>query len=722
MTGYSDEYLPFYDVTVAQILGAWNYTGYVYIAFDGPSAASPSWVDVTGFVDLAKSTISITRGRTDGFSDVSVGTCSLTVDNTDGRWTPTNAAGAWYGLIRKGIWLRVDILPPSGTVSTRFVGFVTALPTVWDGLYASTPIQASDRFQKLGQAAALPAMTSAEVLYDTSTGPVVAAHYPLSEAQAGSGLQLSFGDISGNASPPLAPTPWGSATYANYLSYIKPQGVAAPGFDGANCVQFQPASISQGTALVTTVQPWNGYSGFQSFGVLELWMQTTFVGTTQPFAALWDPSGAVALNFAIDGGTGYLVISQETTSANSAYGAFTDGTMIPGTTQISAIVQTGVVLNDGNWHYVSIAVQVAVGGANHNYIINIDGKTVWQSGFAIVSLSTQLNTLVIGAGYAVALGVNPQCFTGNIANVSWILTGNRASNYPAHYRAGYDAFNTETADQRIARIARYAGVPEPTSLQVPAPGYNPVPIYNGTKGAWTNLGSCVHQCGPQSIIGRQPLDVMREAARAEGMPLYVDRNGYLAIQPCTTRYDATSAWSVAASDIDPSTAFTDDFQYLINQVTVTPNGGASQTVNGAPGLASQAKYGVYNNSIQSASVNATEAANLALGSIGANADPVPRINPLVVEAATLATQAGYGNAWYDAVLATDVSTVATVTGLPSQAPASSMSVFIEGYTETIGLGQHTFSFSTSPQTYANAFQLDSATLGILDSPGIVLAY
>lgn len=720
--------IPAAGQSLAQMLGTWGFAVQVYISFDAPGTTNPTWLEVTGYVHT--DSITITRGRQDGLSDVSAGTCSLTADNSDGRWTPSNPGGAWFGLIRKGAWLRVDLLPPSGTVSTRFTGFITSLPTGWAGLYASTRITASDRFLLLGQAPQLPAMTSAEVLYDTSTGmaqatatgPGVLAHYPLSEAQSGSPgstVAPAFGDISGNLSPPLVPVPWGS-TNASYLSYIKAQGTQGPGFDSQQALQLTPASLSSGTALTTTVAPWNTYNGPWSYGVVELWIQTTFVGTTQPFATLYDPVGGGALVFGIDATTGYLTISFQATLANSSFGSNNLATLIPGTSVLGGTVQAGVVLNDGNWHYVSLATDVLKGGTDSLFfVINIDGKTVWiPSIFAGTSTSTNMNTLVIGGGFS---GTTPQCFTGNIAGVSWILTGLKASNYPAHYLAGYNGFYSESADVRIARVARYAGIPEPTSLQAPAVGYNPVPIYTpGLKVPWTNLSACVHQVGTQSIVGRQPLDVMREAARTENMPLYISRDGYLTIQPSTARYNTTSAWSVDSRDVDPATSFPDDFTYLVNQIQVTPNGGATQTVNGAAGTASQNKYGVYSQSLATASANATDAANAALAQVNANADPVPRLAPLVLDnVATLAGQAGYGNAWYDALLATDISTVITVTNLPSQAPASSLSVFVEGYTETISAGQHAFSFSTSPQTNASVFQLDTSTL---DTPSITLPY
>jgi hypothetical protein len=877
-------------------LGTWNFTVKVYLAFDGPNVALPNWLEVTEFVELESDLITIMRGRQDGLADVSVGTCGLTVDNTDGRWTPTNRLGAWFGQIKKGSWLRVDLIPPSGTVSRRFTGFINGLPTSWQGLYATAKITASDRFLLLGQAPMLPAMTSAEVVYDSSTGPLVAAHYPLSEALAGTGSALAFGDITGNISTPLHPVPFGS-NYATYLNYIKAQGAAAPGFDGGQCVTFQPAALNVGTVLQTTVNPWSSYNGFNSYGVLELWLQTTFENTTQGFASLFDPLSGCAVAMGVDGATGCLIISTGDVTAGGAYSASNlVGPLAPGVNG----TQASVVLNDGNWHYISVATGVGPTPTNPIFVINIDGKTSFV-GLPANNVSPNMNTLIIGGSPTVG---SYNCFTGNIANVSWILTGNAASNYPAHYAAGNQGFYGESVDYRIARVARYAGVPQPTTLKSPAAGYNPVPVYSGGYGPWTNLSPCTHQAGTQSIIGRKPLDVMYEAARTEQSPLYVDRYGYLAIQPCTIRYNAAVSWTVDAHDLDPQTQFPDDFTYVVNQVSVTPNGGASQLVNGAVGFASQAKYGVYNQSIQTASINPTEAANAALNEIVPNADPVPRIAPLVLEAATLATQPGqpvpaaigvandfglplylvssttayygdqvyqttvpagsvqyttildlvmpataglqyafqgritipsgagvltdigmifldvnsvalgygggagvtptvgstgwievsgqgtapantvavevkievaapsgvpvtttwqatalqfeqagapttwklpgagspnllsvdqatagqgtpyaaggsYGPAWYDAVLATEISTVIGVAGLPPQAPAPSMSVFAEGYTETIGMGLHTFSFSSSPVPPISYFTLDDPVLGVLDSGNLI---
>jgi hypothetical protein len=706
VTGYTDEYLDLYDLTVAQILGPWNYTAYIYVAFDPPTATSPTWVNVTQYVDLQKSTISMTRGRQDGLSDVNVGTCSLSVDNTDGRWTPTNAAGAWFGKIHKGNWLRIDALPPSGTVSTRFVGFITGLPTAWDGLYANTKISASDRFLLLGQAPQFDTMVEQESLADNAGD--LQCYYALIESSS----SPSIGDTSGQSNGPMTQQAIGGVPLGAGLSLGSTQG---PGFDGQQAPSFTPISTTQGTCLTTTLPA----AGSTVWGTkVSCWVNTTYQNAYNPIFSLVDPVSGAVVTVMIDiQGTVldvlYTWLSPGGPTATVLFEAFNGGLA-------AALPQ----LNDGRWHFVTVILWPYGGarGAASGWVAGASWLDVFQDGIHVtdtfgttnppfgagaINPSTAMTQLIVGGGMSFPTRSLIGTFSGSISDVEVSYAETQAqgiamlSEPPLIYAAANPGFAGERADQRISRFARYAGVPEPS---------------------WTNLASCIHLAGTQSISGRQPLDVMREAARTEGMPLYIDRSGHLTIQPCTTRYGASSSWSVNALDVENNTAFADDFQYLVNQVGVTANGGTTQTINGATGYASQAKYGVYNQSLQTASLNTDEAANAGLGVIGANSDPVPRIAPLVIEAATLATQTGYGASWYDAVLATDISTVVTVTNLPAQAPASSMSVFVEGYTETLGMGQHTFSFSTSPQTYTNAIQLDSPTLGLLDDPALVLAY
>lgn len=685
--------------TLPAQLTPWNYTGRIYISFDPPTSTSPTWLEVTQFVDLAKTVISITHGRQDGLSDVNVTTCTLAVDNTDGRWTPTNTAGAWYGFIHKGIWLRVDVLPPSGTANTRFTGFITGLPTAWEGLYAYAKITASDRFLLLGQAPQFATMVQQEAMSDNAG--TLECYYNLTEASGA----LTAGDTSGQLNPAMTQQSIGGVLLGTGNTFAF-GGTPGPGFDGQQAPSWTPISTTQGTCLTTTL-PTQGPTVWGT--KISCWVKTTYQNAANPVLSIIDPLGGGVVTLIIDANGSYLDVMYTWLSAAATGPTAT-------WTGSYFLHQQPPQINDGRWHHISVMVWPNGGARGVQFgSPTYSALDTFQDGLHILgiacsntdALSTNMTQLIVGGGMSYVTPGLVATFSGAISDVqiSYATTqaaGNAMLKEPAQvYTAASTGFAGETVDQRISRLARYAGVPEPN---------------------WTNLGTCIHLTGTQSINGRQPLDVMREAARTEGMPVYIDRSGHLTIQPCTTRYNTPSAWSVSALDVESNTGFTDDFQYLVNQATVTANGGTTQTITGPTGQASQTKYGVYNQSIQTASINTTEAANAGLGIIGGNSDPVPRIAPLVVEAATLATQSGYGASWYDAVLATDISTVVTVTGLPSQAPAPSMSVFVEGYTETLGMGQHTFSFSTSPQTYTNAIQLDSPTLGLLDDPALVLAY
>lgn len=70
-------------------------------------AASITWTDITQFVDIIRSGISISRGAQDEQSEVQPGTCTLTLDNSDGRFTAGLASSPYYPNVKKRTPLRV---------------------------------------------------------------------------------------------------------------------------------------------------------------------------------------------------------------------------------------------------------------------------------------------------------------------------------------------------------------------------------------------------------------------------------------------------------------------------------------------------------------------------------------------------------------------------------------------------------------------------------------
>lgn len=716
-----------------------NFTVRAWLAFDPPSSTSPTWVEITSYVDQ-ESPISIGGGRADGLSDVNNATCSLTVDNTDGRFSEANKSGPWYGQLHKGNWLRIELTPPSGTVSKRFTGFINNLPNQWAGETQSGQITASDRFEKLGAAKKLISSIQHEVLSDPNLAGNIQGYWNLHE---GSG-SLTFGDTSGaGAQHMVAASAGGVATGVGFAA----GNVSGPGFDGLQAVSFNPPNAvgglsTTGTFLTAPItSPLNGtwnlstgaYSGL--YGTLEFWFQLPVAvpgGNYEVLASINDPLTSFGVTIVVSNHK-LIVAPGGMNTANQA-GYSLDFFPYP------------FVVDDGQWHHMVVSVAATNGGGGWASIVAIvDGiwcRTLVQTDGGLGgTTSGNFTQLVIGGGFA-SNNIPGVVYFGtvNVAEVAWywsdLMNLTPANGRPpdalSHYQAATTGFAGESTDVRIARLARYIGLPQQT-YSLSSDSFNKVPPYTPTTlgkvqsyipatTPWLNLSPGAHQVGSQSISGRAVLDVMREAARTENMPLYVNRAGYLTLQDSTIRQNTTPAWSVDAYDLDGSTAQANDFAYLTNQMTVTPNSIAEQTVIGAAGSAgqlSQAKYGEYDGSVATASVNPVEAQSLGLGVIQLRADPPPRLAPLAIEAATLSLLPGYGSAWYDAVLATDISTAVRVTNAPAALGGGNYDCLVEGWTETIVSGQHLLQFNVSPIP-GPTYQLDDAVRGRLDTDGTSL--
>lgn len=720
-----------------------NFTTRVWLAFDPPSSTSPTWIEITNFVQQ-ESPITINPGRADGLSDVNNANCTLTVDNTDERFSEANKAGPWFGQIHKGNWLKVETTPPSGTVSQRFVGFINSLPDGFAGGTQFGQITASDRFEKLGAAPKLISSIQHEVVTDPNIvgSGVMQGYWNLHEPQG----SLTFGDTSGQGAHHMVVGSAGGVPAGTGFSAANADG---PGFDGLRAVSFTPLNFSGGVSNTGTfltapiTSPLNGtwnlstgaYTGL--YGTLEFWFQLPVLvpgGNYQVLASINDPVTSFGTTIVVSNHK--IIVSPG--GMNQGNFAFYSMDFFP----------YPFTVDDGQWHHMIVGVAATPNGAGGwaSMVAIVDG--VWcrtsvqaDSGFGARVTSGNFTQLMLAGGFGSSTGPGVVTFGQvNIAEVAWywsdLMNQTPANGRPpdalTHYQAGATGFVGESTDVRVARIARYVGLPQQTTSLSPD-GFNQVPpntpatlgkvqSYVPATTPWLNLAPGAHQVGTQSISGRGALDVMREAARTEGMPLYVNKAGYLTLQNSTIRQNTTPAWSVDVHDLDPTTAVANDFAYLTNEMTVTPNSSAAQTVIGAPGSAgqlSQAKYGEYDGSVATASVNPIEAQSLGLGIIQLRADAPPRLAPLAVEAATLALLPGYGNAWYDAVLATDISTPIRVTNAPTAVGGGNYDCLVEGWTETIVSGQHLFQFNVS-QIQGPTYQLDDAVLGRLDTDGSTL--
>jgi hypothetical protein len=342
-------------------------------------------------------------------------------------------------------------------------------------------------------------------------------------------------------------------------------------------------------------------------------------------------------------------------------------------TMTTEAVSGPTTLADGNWHHV---------------VYDQYAGTVWIDGVLVdsalaVPRGFDQRVLHVG-GYR-----NTRLWNGQIghATVYATLSSGVGSAAATHYTAGMTGFAGETADVRIERLAGYAGV-----------------------GSVTVLGTTHDPIASQGPGGSQVVARMREVESTESGKLYAERDFYgLAYQSRDVRYNpspASDVFTIAYADLETSRVdLADDDQKMINSLEASRPGGATQRVT-AP--ASILAFGIYDPgalSILKTSDNSVlDAANWR---VSRYANPGPELREVPIEAYTMST--------YLNILDAEISSSFSVTGLPSQAPASTLRVTVEGYTETIKEKSHLIQFHTSAALTDSVWVLDDPTYSVLDS-------
>lgn len=528
-------------------------------------------------------------------------------------------------------------------VRPRFYGVVNEFPVDWQGLQSSVQITCTDLFKRLNRMPPLRSMLAQEILVQNvpSVTDFVSAYYPLTEP---SGSQAA-GDISGGGCGSLAVTQVSSGGTLEF-------GTDGLADTGDSCVTFTPVSASAGKYLVGDLGATFQADSTTYWQTVEFWIKTT------------TPSRAILGMF--DSGLDHQLVY-----ALNASGALTIEYTDSGGT-LTVYGGGGAALNDGNWHHV-----VHDGYVNKQlYIDGVAGPFTLQ----VVDM-VGLRTMHVG-GYR-----GGRLFNGQIAHVAVTsVNGNiGATISPSHYQAATTGFSGEDADVRIARLARYAGIPSVTIL-----GSTHDPIASQGPGG-------------SGVVAR-----MREVEATESGKLYAERDYFgLAYQSRDLRYNpdpSTEVFTIDYADLEPGTSFADDDQKMVNAVSASRPGGATQRVT-AP--ASQFAFGEYDQTLDLLKTTDNSVLDAAYWLVSRYANPQPELREVVIEAATMTN--------YTDILDAEISSYFTVFNLPSQAPASSARVTVEGYTETIKEKSHVLAFHTSASITDTVWVLGDSVYGVLDS-------
>ncbi len=337
---------------------------------------------------------------------------------------------------------------------------------------------------------------------------------------------------------------------------------------------------------------------------------------------------------------------------------------------------TGPTVTDGLWHHVAAVVS---GGTVNLYV---DGTS---AGSAAVTSPVAVPTAVyFGTNSASA----ETLVSGTISFVhgsALALTSTQIGNIASAGSATY----TETTGARWNRLCRVAGL---SSTWYTADTGSGALLQQGTSG--TSLAS-----------------VLSSVAFVEQGAAFASAAGVLTLKAREARYNKSSTLTLAPQTVDRALQFTANDAYLVNTATVQTTDGASFYSSDSTSVTDHGTYSTQT-TVNSPSTNAT-AANLAQWLVYRYRTPSARARGLSINGTTKASSVTATQ-----LLALDVNSRITLSPLTGPVPSSSVQVFIDGLSGSIG-DQWQVTYNTSPTTGLDGLVLDTSAL---DNAASILLY
>jgi hypothetical protein len=560
--------------------------------------------------------------------------------------------------VEDGSAATTNVVTP-GTFAWRFTGDVNEWPLDWQGGNAAYAETQLTASDRLAKLGDLGEFQSMIVEAGLHLDPV--AFYPLTEETAAT----SAADVSENAQPPLTLVQVGSGGNV----FFGEDTYTVAGSDFASAPLFY-----RGKATGAWFNPASAGNG--KFLRAGLNAPTTGPGATIALfanAGGGSPAGTLASMQAADGS----YFSIELDSSVNINGVFFDAS-----TQTKTTVLIGPGLTD------DMAQQVAK-------LTNL-GTGSWQ-----------LDT------YRGGVFENSTSFAVSRAMPAWttVSVGGRAKD-PGPAILGYVAFYDYPVNSVDLDVQSAAGA------------FGQTDVSEGTTDRLINLKafagldamtirgtSAPKNAGPGEIAGA-PLDAIQKVVDTEGGLFLIRADGFPEFHLSNYRYNVAASMTIAADKVDPSAVrFRGDNFGVFNDVTAT---GGTGLVGRAVNTASRAAYGRRKGSLDTLGEDVpslySSAARLAYG-FGTARNRITGVRVSLLNQPALIA----------AALNLEIGEKITITGFPSQAPAASEDLFVEGYSETVSEDDWSLTLNTSQADPWNVWQLGVAGHSELGST-TVLAY
>jgi hypothetical protein len=189
-----------------------------------------TWTDITSYV-LQVQPVKITRGRPDETQSVTAASCTMRVLNTDGRFSVSNAAGAFAPYLTRNVQLRVSVTAATAPLLTLVDAYSATYLDTYGTPGMTQAIYSGYRFW--GEIAAFAPGWDESGNYRyvdlTAAGPI--RRYSQGNATIGSALRRYYTRLTGSKAPYGYWTCEDGSGATEFASYVT--GVPAMGFTGS---------------------------------------------------------------------------------------------------------------------------------------------------------------------------------------------------------------------------------------------------------------------------------------------------------------------------------------------------------------------------------------------------------------------------------------------------------------------------------------------------------
>ena len=449
--------------------------------------------------------------------------------------------------------------------------------------------------------------------------------------------------------------------------------LTAVGSSGSGEVGVGALPIDTGTvAAFTPTDASNGYN---------------FTGTTSIASTTVASSAASVLMNATanPSATSYMLTLISANSYRLDVGVTTTGKayvrlLNAGSTVLATVTGTSTITT-GDWQQVGVTLSAS--GSAWSLKLYVNGTQ--ESSTATTSTTANLPAL----GRTVTIGGTVGAmYSGQLSHACyWSAPTTLALTMTEAYAAVTGATG-ETSTARHDRICDFAGVTSAT------------------------VGTGLSTLGTQPIKGRTVLEALGDAADAELSPLYVTPAGVPTLASRDERYNAAVALSITRHDIASNVEFVVNDQNLINDVRGSRPGGPELRHTDED---SAARYGLKTDVVSLILADDAQLAAVVEWNATTRAEPSPRTSRLEIDAWVKQATVDLAD-----TLALTIGSRVQVTSLPSEAPGTTLDLFVEGISDRFNTGGWTRTLNTSAVGQSGSvWQLDSATYSVLGSTTIL---